>query len=167
MITSLDMYRKVPADLLDGTKRGSTLSLLAILAMVTLVTLETRAFLQSMLVTNLSLDKSSEKKIRVNFNITMMDLRCEWAVVDVISNLGTEQNVTQHISKFQLDQGGVNKRYHHRNKNQHDLILYDELVTETIEELIKDGEDAITLDENSLKTVRDQYKFVFVDFFAR
>lgn len=40
------MYRKVPTDLMEGTKRGSYLSLFAIGTMVTLFLLETRAFLR-------------------------------------------------------------------------------------------------------------------------
>lgn len=163
---SLDMYRKVPADLLNGTKRGSLLSIIALLAMAVLFTLETRAFLRSMSFTNVALDKSPDKKIRVNFNITMMDMRCDYAVVDVISNYGAEQNVTQHISKFQVDQDGVNKRYYHRNLRQNDLILWDETVTETLEELIEHGADAVSLDETSFNEFIQHYKFVFVDFYA-
>jgi hypothetical protein len=44
---NLDMYRKVPADLVQGTKRGSILSTVAIFAIVTLFFLETKAFFQS------------------------------------------------------------------------------------------------------------------------
>jgi Endoplasmic Reticulum-Golgi Intermediate Compartment (ERGIC) len=42
----LDMYRKVPVDLMEGTRRGSIISYFAIIAIVTLVTLETNAFLK-------------------------------------------------------------------------------------------------------------------------
>jgi hypothetical protein len=44
---SLDMYRKVPMDLMEGTKRGSYLSMAAMVTMLTLFLLETRAFLRS------------------------------------------------------------------------------------------------------------------------
>jgi hypothetical protein len=44
---SLDMYRKVPMDLLEGTKRGSILSYLAVLGMLTLFLLETKAYFDS------------------------------------------------------------------------------------------------------------------------
>lgn len=43
--SKLDMYRKVPADLMEGTKRGSILSYLALFTMTTLFVLETREFL--------------------------------------------------------------------------------------------------------------------------
>jgi hypothetical protein len=41
------MYRKVPTDLLEGTKRGSVLSFLAVIGMGVLFALETKAFLSS------------------------------------------------------------------------------------------------------------------------
>ena len=43
---SLDMYRKVPADLLEGTKRGKILSVLAVVTMCTLFLFETIAFFE-------------------------------------------------------------------------------------------------------------------------
>ena len=42
---SLDMYRKVPVDLMEGTKRGSALSYIALIAIVSLFFLETKDFL--------------------------------------------------------------------------------------------------------------------------
>lgn len=44
---ALDMYRKTPVDLLEGTKRGSMLSLFALGTMVLLFLLETRAFFRT------------------------------------------------------------------------------------------------------------------------
>jgi Endoplasmic Reticulum-Golgi Intermediate Compartment (ERGIC) len=46
----LDMYRKVPADLMEGTRRGSILSLGAVAVMLTLFLLETSAFFRRMYV---------------------------------------------------------------------------------------------------------------------
>jgi hypothetical protein len=38
-----------------------------------------------------------------------------------------------------------------RNTQQHDIILSDSLVTDTIEELHENGEDAVALDEKSFE----------------
>ncbi len=105
---------------------------------------------ENRLVTDLSLDSNNEKKIRVNFNITMMDIKCEYATIDLVSSLGTEQNVTQHISKYNLDAEGVKRGFHGRNRQQNDLVVSDSLVTETLEELHENGEDAVSLDEKTL-----------------
>ena len=42
----LDMYRKIPADLMEGTRRGSILSVFAAVVMLCLFLLETGAFFQ-------------------------------------------------------------------------------------------------------------------------
>jgi hypothetical protein len=168
-IISLDMYRKVPGELLSGTKRGSLLSVMAVVVMGVLFSLETRTFLRTIPVTSLSLDKPDSTMLRINFNITMMDMPCSHAVIDVVSNYGTEQNVTKHISRMQIDAEGVDKRYHNQRLTQHDLLLWDETITQTLEEMIEqDGEeDAVTLNMETFDIYRNKYKFLFVDFYAR
>lgn len=98
----------------------------------------------------MSLDSNPDEKVRVNFNITMMDLKCDYAVIDVVSSLGTDQNVSQNVRKYSLDAVGVRELYAGRNKEQDDIILSDSLVTDTIEELHANGEDAVSLDATTL-----------------
>lgn len=160
------MYRKVPSDLLEGTRSGSFMSYFALFTMATLFFLETKAFFGSDLVTDLALDSNREPRVRVNFNITMMDLKCEYTVVDVVSVLGTDQNVTQHVTKFQIDAEGIRQRFHGRNKKQDDIIMHDREVTETIEELHENGEDAISLDADTFTYAKHENEFLFVDFYA-
>jgi len=160
------MYRKVPVDLLEGTKRGSILSTIAVATMTILFILETKAFFSSQLKTNLALDSNEDSQIRVNFNITMMDLKCDYATIDVVSVLGTQQNVTQHVQKYPIDQTGVRRSYQSRNLKQHDVQLFDATVEETIEELHADGEDAVSLDEHTFNIALEENEYVFVDFFA-
>jgi thiol-disulfide isomerase/thioredoxin len=165
--SNLDMYRKVPIDLLEGTKRGSIISCLAMMSMVILFVAETASYLGSNYIkTDVTLDLNKEARVRVNFNITMMDLKCDYVVIDVVSQLGTEQNVTSNVQKYSLDAKGVRDQYKGRNKDQHDIILSDSLVTETIEELHENGEDAVSLDPESLKFAREENTYLFVDFFA-
>jgi thiol-disulfide isomerase/thioredoxin len=104
--------------------------------------------------------------VRVNFNITMMDLKCEYVAVDVFSALGTEQNVTAHIAKYQVDANGVKQRWHSRNKDQHDIDLFDSTVTRDLDELYANGEDAVSLAPETLEFALNENEYVFVDFFA-
>ena len=150
--SNLDMYRKVPIDLLEGTKRGSLISYVAIFIMITLFIMETSSFLRgTVLKSDVSLDSNTDLKLRVNINVTMMDLRCEYATVDIVSPLGTSLNVTTHLSKFALDAAGVRQRYEGRNNLQADIVLSDSLVEDSIEELHENGEDAVSLDPDSLE----------------
>jgi len=168
-MSGLDMYKKVPIDLMEGTKRGSYLSWIALFAMVTLFLYETSEFFASKLIKDLKLDgkdHTGDARIRLNFNITMLDLGCDFAVIDVVSALGTDQNVTAHVTKWDLDANGVRRSYKGRNRNQKDIDLFDETVTESIDELHENGEHAWHLDSESLEWAKDNYEYLFVDFFA-
>ena len=83
-LAGLDWYRKVPVDLLEGSKEGNVFSLLVLLVIAILIFQETRQFLSTKLVTDLTLDSNRGKsqdsaldKVKVNFNITMLDLKCQ------------------------------------------------------------------------------------------
>lgn len=120
--------------------------------MITLFLMETMSYLGgAVLQTDVTLDSNEDKKVRINVNITMMDLKCDYATVDLISPLGTSLNVTSHLSKYALDAQGVRARYQGRNKLQNDVVLYDPSVTQTLEELHRNGEDAVYLDRESLE----------------
>jgi len=162
----VDLYRKLPTDLMEGTARGSILSYLSLVLMVVLFIWETKAYFHTSIVTDLAVDKSDDPRLRLNFNITMTDLKCEFAVIDVVSVLGTDQNVTAHVTKWNIDSEGIRKGYKGRNRNQKDIEMYDPAVKETLEELHEDGEDAVSLDEETLKKYKKEHEYVFVDFYA-
>jgi hypothetical protein len=115
---------------------------------------------------DLAMDNNPDSKVRVNINITMMDMKCEYAVVDVVSVLGTEQNVSAHINKWNVDAAGVRQRYQGRNKHQTDYELFDSSVTESLEELYENGEDAISLSKETFEYAKREQEYLFVDFYA-
>jgi len=162
----LDMYRKIPSDLMEGTRRGSVLSYMAAFVMLTLFLLETRAYFSKITVTDLALDNNKERKVRLNFNITLLDLKCDYAVIDVVSVLGTEQNVSSHVTKWHVDADGIRQRYQGRNKDQKDIALFDSSVEQTLDDLYQNGEDAISLDPETLEYARREQEYLFVDFYA-
>ncbi len=147
----ISMYHRVPSDLTETSQLGKFMSVIAMISMTTLFLLETRAYLFSTtLETDLSLHISDdEPSIRLNFDITMMDLPCEQAAVDVYTTVGYEKNVTKNIRKYPVDKDGVQQRYEARDWHQNDIELWDPAVPEAIDHLHKDGEDAISLDAKS------------------
>ncbi|KAL3942079.1 MAG: hypothetical protein SGBAC_003675 [Bacillariaceae sp.] len=160
---NVDLYRKIPTDLMEGSRRGSIFSYVALALMFVLFAAETSDFFGSRLETYLAMDVSGEdKRIRLNFNITMMDLKCDWAVIDIVSALGNTQNVTAHVTKWNVDGNGVKLGYRGRNRNQKDIDLYDSTVSETLEELHENGEDAIILDENSFELYKQEHEYLFM-----
>jgi hypothetical protein len=82
-IANMDMYRKVPGDLMEQSQQGSIVSLIAVIAMAILFARETQQFFTPHLITDLALDKTESQlsKIRADFNITLTDIRCEVSVV--------------------------------------------------------------------------------------
>ena len=138
------------SDITETSLRGKILSALAMVSMSTLFLLETKAYFSTTLGTDLSLNNNDDDpRIQLNFDITMMDLPCEHATVDVYSTVGFEKNVTKNIRKYPVDEDGVRQRFEARNWHQDDVELWDPAVPDTIEDLHKDGEDAISLTEMS------------------
>lgn len=159
----LDMYRKVPAELLEGSRRGSLLSYLAVAALLGLFLFESGAYFRRRPVTDLTLDANKEARIRVNFNITMMDLKCDYTVIDVVSVLGVEQNISSFTSKWSVDAAGVRRRYQGRNREQRDIRLYDPAVgreLDAADDLYKNGESAISLDAETLQYALNEQEYV-------
>jgi len=88
-LAGMDMYRKVPVDLLESTKEGNVVSILVFVIILVLVSYETNQFFSTKLVTDLALDpkrKGEFDKVQVKFNITMMDLKCKVSTVDMSVN---------------------------------------------------------------------------------
>jgi len=116
----------------------------------TLFLLETKAYFSTTLGTDLSVNHNDDDpRIQLNFDITMMNLPCEQATVDLFSEIGFEKNVTKNVRKYPVDEDGVRQQFEARNWHQDDVELWDPAVPETIEDLHKDGEDAISLNEKS------------------
>lgn len=127
------------------------MSVIAMASMSTLFLLETKAyFFSTTLETDLLLrDKDDEPSIQLNFDITMMDLPCEQATVDLFTTVGFEKKITKNIRKYPVDEDGVRQRYEARDWHQNDIELWDPAVPEAIDDLHQDGEDAISLDAKS------------------
>ena len=176
-LANLDMYRKVPTDLVEGSQQGKIVSWIAILIMAMLFYRETCAFLQPHHATDIHLDNSKVKRIRVDFNLTLLDLQCEFATINVVSFLGTQQNVTRDIQRYPIHADHLDEGiYHHNISKAHhiktefdrpvDIILHDPDVTASLEQLHQNGRDSIALDEESIEFALQDHEFVFVKYYA-
>lgn len=105
--------------------------------MFVLFVAELWAFITKQTITNVVIDPNTDSLLRINFNITVMDIPCEYAIIDVIDVLGTRKdNITKNINKWQVDAKGVKRNYEGRNMEQRDL-LHD--VHHDMDELSKNG----------------------------
>ena len=97
-LRGIDMFRKIPADLTSATTTGAILSVAAAAFMAFLFVVELWAFLGSTVQTGVILDANTDTLLRINFNVTMLDLPCEYAAVDVVDVIGTNKmNVTKNV----------------------------------------------------------------------
>ena len=79
-LADLDVYRKVPADLMETSVEGNVFSWFVLLCIWGLLVRETWDFMSVKLVADLAIDarRSAEQNMmQVNFNITLLDLKCQ------------------------------------------------------------------------------------------
>jgi protein disulfide-isomerase-like protein len=142
------------------------MSICAMVIMGVLFFSETGAFLQTKIATSITLDENTQPQIRLNFNITLTDLPCDYVSVDVWDSLGTnKQNVSKNVDKWQLDDSGVRRIFSGRNRDPRELV-HDEH-DQTAEEMAAGGPKAVVdLTKENFKTFLAENEMAFVDFFA-
>ena len=96
-----------------------------------------------------------------------MDLPCDYATVDVYSSVGFQKNVTKNVRKYPIDEDGILQEYEAMSWHQDDVELWDPAVSETVEDLHSDGEDAISLNEETFPYAKDEFPFLFVNFYTK
>ncbi|CAM9175601.1 unnamed protein product, partial [Choristocarpus tenellus] len=162
-IKTFDFYRKIPLDLTETTVQGALMSGCALFFMLVLFLCELRAFLTPEMYSTVSIDTNTDSRLRINFNITMLDLPCEFTSVDVLDVLGTNKiNITKNIVKWHTDEKGIKREFHGRNREQ-ETIKHDEHHRD-IELAHEDGEHAIPLTLKNFKEFVDKNPNVIVDF---
>jgi hypothetical protein len=142
------------------------MSVFAMTIMAILFLAETAAFARSNLITSIAVDENTEPQIRLNFNITMLDLHCDYLSVDVWDALGTNrQNVTRNVDKWQLDENGQKRIFSGRNRESRELEW--EQHDKTLEEMhAEEGVHAQELTKDTFQQFLDDHEMAFVDLYA-
>jgi hypothetical protein len=143
-LKEIDFYRRIPKDLTETSLHGSVLSICAAIFMLVLFVAELWAFLSTTTITSVIVDPNTETQLRINFNITLMDMPCEFATIDVVDVLGTRyENVSKNVNKWKIDENGLRRSYQGRNVEQRDL---DHDVGHDLDQLLENGVHAVPLD---------------------
>jgi hypothetical protein len=159
-----DFYRRIPKDLTETSLHGSVLSVCAALFMLVLFVAELWAFLSPATMTSVIVDQNMDSLLRINFNITVMDMPCEFATIDVVDILGTRSdNVTKNVNKWKIDQDGVRRSYQGRNVEQKDL---EHDVGHDLNALLANGQHAVPLNEDAFQNWLKSHQYTFVNFYA-
>jgi Endoplasmic Reticulum-Golgi Intermediate Compartment (ERGIC) len=143
------------------------MSIAAMTIMAILFLCETAAFARSRIITSIAVDENAEQQIRLNFNITILDLHCDYVSVDVWDALGTNrQNVTRNVDKWQLDAGGVKRIFSGRNRDSR-VLEWEEHDT-TLEQMHAEsgGAQAVVLTKETFADFLQQNEMAFIDMYA-
>mmetsp|Transcript_27056 Transcript_27056/g.81127 ORF Transcript_27056/g.81127 Transcript_27056/m.81127 type:complete len:485 (-) Transcript_27056:32-1486(-) len=161
---AMDMFKKIPADLTQSTTVGAILSVTAALFMGLMFFVELWAFLQTDVETGVVLDTNADPFLRIHFNLTMLDLPCEFAAVDVVDIIGTNRmNITKNVDKWSVDADGRRALYKGRNKEARTLKHDDH---HDLEELHANGVHAVGLDDANFADSIRGVPAALVNFYA-
>jgi len=161
----VDFFRRIPQDLTEATTLGASMSLCAVLLMALLFCSELLAFLSTDLTTDVSLDVNSANTVRINFNVTFLDLHCDYVSVDVLDSLGTNrQNITKNVEKWQIDEDGIKRQFSGRNRVTRE-VRHEEH-DQTLEEMHEDGVHVKQLTKADFDEHVSSNDMVFANFFA-
>lgn len=165
-LKKLDLYNKIPITMEEATPQGTIFSIVAMAFMVLLFHIELYFFLASSIETMVVLDQPGDTFLRISFNVTMLDLPCEYVAVDVLDVLGTNiMNVTKMIDKWTVDPGGVLGAYQGRNRLQSEIKMFDEKHVDLVA-LHANGVHVVPLNEENFPVWLEEHEFTFVDFYA-
>jgi hypothetical protein len=140
------------------------MSVLAMSMMAILFFSETSAFIRTRIVTNIEVDDNTEAQIRLNFNITMLDLHCDFVSVDVWDALGTnKQNITRNVDKWQLDENGMKRVFAGRNREARILEHETDIEVYPIKDM---GEAVVTLTKDNFVDFLKEHEMAFIDLYA-
>ncbi|KAI9913151.1 hypothetical protein PsorP6_005895 [Peronosclerospora sorghi] len=102
-IAQLDFFRRVPEDLKVHTCSGSFFSLVFFTVMGLLVLSHWNAYKEQETKTIVVMDEHQEDRLRVNFNVSLLNVPCALASVDLEDHMGQRfTNITRHIRHFRL-----------------------------------------------------------------
>jgi hypothetical protein len=142
------------------------MSVAAILVMAVLFFSETLAFAKSSIETSIAIDENTQPQIRINFNITLLDVNCDYVSLDVWDALGTNrQNVTKNVDKWQLDDAGIRRVFSGRNRDARELVH--DSHDRTLEQMhAEDGVAVVDLTSENFHDFLNEHDMVFVDMYA-
>ena len=98
------------------------MSVISMVLMVTLFLSELISFMTLETQTSVMLDANTDTTLRINFNVTFLELHCDYLSVDVWDSIGTNrQNVTKNVEKWQVN---ASKIYFYKSSSFFVLSLF-------------------------------------------
>ena len=100
----INYFKHIPDDLVINSTPGMIISLVGTIVMITLFFFELTAYFEVKTHTTLVVDELVDDMLRVNFNVTLHQVPCEFLSVDVSDMTGSSRhNISKDILKWRLD----------------------------------------------------------------
>eukprot|EP01065_Artemidia_motanka_P010726 TRINITY_DN15740_c0_g1_i1.p1 TRINITY_DN15740_c0_g1~~TRINITY_DN15740_c0_g1_i1.p1 ORF type:complete len:473 (+),score=171.29 TRINITY_DN15740_c0_g1_i1:64-1482(+) len=168
-LRSIDAFRSVPKDLTEATLHGAMLTVCAAVLCVSLFTCELSSFLTVTTRTRIVMDSNQDKLLRINFDIHMHDLACDYVSVGVWDSFGSDRlNITRNIQKQRVDHEGKDKGHAYTDDELIELDFRDQALSDHEREEL-DSDWTSTSDNfkhNDFQSVVESHDFTFVLFYA-
>jgi len=164
-----DAFRKVPKDLTEATHTGALMTIGAILTCSVLFVCETSAFLTSTPKTKIAVDANQDELLKINFDVSMLDVDCDHLTVGVWDAFGTERlNITKNVQKQRIDHKGAVKGQAYTEDELVELEFSDKSFTaEELAELDSDwGSSSDSFKHEDFQAVIDAHDYTMVNFYA-
>lgn len=164
-----DAFATVPKDLAEATVAGAATTVVAVVICLTLIIFETSAFLTAKPVTQILVDSNQDSLLRINFDVTMLDLSCDYVTVGVWDAFGTDRmNISHNVQKQRIDHKGARKGTPYTEDEIVELEFSGQSFTEE-ERAELDSDWSSTGDKfkhSDFEAVLDAHDFTIVNFYA-
>lgn len=145
------------------------MTIVAVILCTVLFFCEMSAFLTSRPTTRVVIDSNQDAGLRINFDVHMLDMACEFVTVGVWDAFGTERmNITKNVQKQRIDHKGDHKGYPYTEDELVELEFNDKSFTkEELSELDADwGSTSDHFKHDNFQAVIDAHDFTMVNFYA-
>uniref|UniRef100_A0A7S0G3I9 Thioredoxin domain-containing protein n=2 Tax=Rhodosorus marinus TaxID=101924 RepID=A0A7S0G3I9_9RHOD len=163
-LTSFDFFRKLPREYTYGTASGGILSILVLVIVPMLIFLETLTFLSGEIQTDIVIDPNSEENLRINFNVTMLELPCQFTEVDVYNFFGAKRlDIEKDIQKAVVTGQMGEKFLHYHYEIPRPPVENQSKAAKTS---VPPGFEVKSLSQENFTKILAEDKFSFVNFHA-
>ncbi|CAM9930698.1 unnamed protein product [Scytosiphon promiscuus] len=166
----LDLYPKIPTDLSQSTIVGGWFSTITGVVMLLLFQVELFSFMSAPIESQIVVDNVLEtKKKNISGSTAYLPAPFFYLTVDALDILGSNRvNISgKEVHKWHLDPQGVKQAFHGRNRQQKDILQYDEKIKSDLEQdLHRNGVHAVPLTEANFDTWTLEHDMTFVAFHA-
>jgi len=145
------------------------MTLLAMVTCIVLFVCEMQAFLTCKPSTRIVIDSNQDETLKINFDVTMIDMNCDFVTVGVWDAFGTDRmNVTRNVMKQRIDHKGERTGHAYTEDEVAELEFSDASFTsEELAELDSDwGSSSDHFKHDNFQGVVDAHDFTMVNFYA-